>query len=172
MFSYSKEQMKNRKKQIKQLLLSILIFMATALTTFGQGLKHQEPCGTMEIDSINRAKYPGRGRLEDFEDFIQQRISEIKKQKKGGRVMADLRFIPIIVHVVHNGEAVGVGANISQAQVQSQIEVLNEDFRKMFGTPGGASPLLTRLATQWPSRELIVSMVGAAIGLTIKLNLI
>lgn len=44
--------------------------------------------------------------------------------------------IPVVVHVVHNGEAVGTGANISQAQVQSQIEVLNEDFRRISGTNG------------------------------------
>ena len=44
--------------------------------------------------------------------------------------------IPVVVHVVHNGEAVGIGANISSAQVQSQMDVLNEDFRKMSGTNG------------------------------------
>lgn len=44
--------------------------------------------------------------------------------------------IPLVVHVFHNGEAVGVGANISDAQVLSQIQVLNEDFRRMAGTRG------------------------------------
>jgi hypothetical protein len=44
--------------------------------------------------------------------------------------------IPVVVHVVHNGEAIGVGPNISEAQVQSQIDVLNEDFRRMEGTNG------------------------------------
>jgi hypothetical protein len=44
--------------------------------------------------------------------------------------------IPVIVHVVHNGEDVGEGANISFEQVKSQIEVLNEDFRRMQNTNG------------------------------------
>ncbi|MEH6682585.1 MAG: zinc metalloprotease [Sediminicola sp.] len=44
--------------------------------------------------------------------------------------------IPVVVHVVHNGEAVGQGANISLEQVQSQIAVLNEDFRRKAGTNG------------------------------------
>lgn len=44
--------------------------------------------------------------------------------------------IPVVVHVVHNGEPVGTGANILEAQVQSQIEVLNEDFRRISGTNG------------------------------------
>ncbi len=44
--------------------------------------------------------------------------------------------IPVIVHVVHNGESIGFGANILETQVQSQIEVLNEDFRRLSGTRG------------------------------------
>ncbi len=39
--------------------------------------------------------------------------------------------IPVVVHVIHNGENLGVGANISDAQIQSQIEVLNQDFRRL-----------------------------------------
>jgi hypothetical protein len=45
------------------------------------------------------------------------------------RTTAITYTLPVIVHVVHNGEAVGVGSNISQAQVQSQLDVLNEDYR-------------------------------------------
>lgn len=44
--------------------------------------------------------------------------------------------IPVVVHVVHNGEPIGTGPNISEAQVQSQIDVLNEDFRRASGTNG------------------------------------
>ena len=44
--------------------------------------------------------------------------------------------IPVVVHVIHNGEPIGVGANISAAQVQAQIEVLNEDFRRRMGSNG------------------------------------
>jgi hypothetical protein len=39
--------------------------------------------------------------------------------------------IPVVFHIIHNGEAVGVGRNISKAQVASQITILNEDYRKM-----------------------------------------
>jgi hypothetical protein len=37
--------------------------------------------------------------------------------------------LPVIVHVIHNGESIGSGKNISQAQVYSQFDVLNEDYR-------------------------------------------
>lgn len=44
--------------------------------------------------------------------------------------------IPVVVHVVHNGEAIGTGPNISYEQILSQIQVLNEDFRRIAGTNG------------------------------------
>jgi hypothetical protein len=37
--------------------------------------------------------------------------------------------IPVVVHVLHNGQNVGSGPNISDAQINSQIQALNEDFR-------------------------------------------
>ncbi len=48
--------------------------------------------------------------------------------------------IPVVVHVLHQGEAIGSGLNISMPQIQSQIDVLNEDFRRLnadaSNTPG------------------------------------
>jgi hypothetical protein len=37
--------------------------------------------------------------------------------------------LPVIVHVIHNGEAVGTGYNINALQIKSQLDVLNEDYR-------------------------------------------
>lgn len=37
-------------------------------------------------------------------------------------------YIPVVFHIVHDGDAVGAGENISDAQVLSQIDVFNEDF--------------------------------------------
>ena len=38
--------------------------------------------------------------------------------------------IPVVVHVVHYGEAIGTGRNISDAQIHDQIAVLNADFSR------------------------------------------
>lgn len=40
-------------------------------------------------------------------------------------------IIPVVVHVLHRNEVIGFGRNISVAQIQSQIDVLNEDFRRL-----------------------------------------
>lgn len=39
--------------------------------------------------------------------------------------------LPVIFHIINNGESVGTGTNLSQAQVNSQFDVLNEDFRML-----------------------------------------
>src|SRR3546814_8330726 len=39
----------------------------------------------------------------------------------------DIILIPVVVHVVWNT----ISDNLSNAQIQSQIEVLNEDFRRL-----------------------------------------
>jgi PKD repeat protein len=48
----------------------------------------------------------------------------------------DLHTLPVVVHIIHNGEPTGSGTNISDAQIQSAITALNEDFRRMPGTNG------------------------------------
>lgn len=120
--------------------LIIICCVSFSLSASAQAIKIKDTrCGTMEMDSINRSRFPQRGTLLDFEDAVQNKLAELRAQKKSGRTQGGVVYIPIIVHVVHNGEAVGTGTNISRAQVLSQIEVLNEDFRKKQGTPGGAS---------------------------------
>jgi hypothetical protein len=50
---------------------------------------------------------------------------------------ANIIKIPVVVHIMHlPSEAYGVQSNITDEQIRSQIEVLNEDFGKVFGTRG------------------------------------
>ncbi|HEV7348030.1 M43 family zinc metalloprotease [Telluribacter sp.] len=112
-------------------LVSILAFLV-ALPAAAQ----QEPCATMHMDSLLRAKYPQLGTLDEFERVLQNKIAERRELEKKGRTTLEVLTIPIIVHIVHNGEAVGQGRNLSMARVQAQIETLNEDFRRIPGSPG------------------------------------
>lgn len=98
-------------------------------------------CGTMEADSLLRAANPGMPTLYQEEMWLQQKIQEYKNNQAakiamGFTAKATLLTIPVVVHVIDNGDAVGVNENIADAQVISQIQVLNEDFRRMLGTPG------------------------------------
>lgn len=47
-----------------------------------------------------------------------------------------IKTIPVVVHVLHGGEAIGTGRNISPAQILSQIKILNEDYSRQANTNG------------------------------------
>lgn len=44
--------------------------------------------------------------------------------------------IPVVFHVMHSGQAVGTYPNISDAQLISQIDILNKDYRKLNSDTG------------------------------------
>jgi Pregnancy-associated plasma protein-A/CARDB len=64
-----------------------------------------------------------------------------------------LYTIPVVVHVIHNGEAVGTGTNLSTAQIESQIDVLNKDFQRLntdkTNTPSGFLPVAGSMDVQF-----------------------
>ncbi|UJH68287.1 M43 family zinc metalloprotease [Allomuricauda sp. SCSIO 65647] len=45
-------------------------------------------------------------------------------------------LLPLVIHVVHNGHEIGEETNLSIEQIERQIEILNEDFRRKEGTKG------------------------------------
>ncbi len=66
----------------------------------------------------------------EFETWMEKKIKERELLPASQRT-AIVYNLPVVVHVIHSGTAVGAGLNISDAQIQSQIEILNEDFRKL-----------------------------------------
>lgn len=45
-------------------------------------------------------------------------------------------YLPVVIHILHNGEAIGEGPNLSLERIERQIDILNEDFRRKVGTRG------------------------------------
>jgi hypothetical protein len=97
-------------------------------------------CATMEADSIRRSKNPNLPTLAQDEVWLQGQIEKFKAKQKedeaAGIPKATLLTIPMVIHIIHNGDAIGTNENITTAQALSQVQVLNEDFRRMLGTPG------------------------------------
>jgi PKD repeat protein len=118
-----------------RLLLCLSVVLILGQSVQAQTLKSGQ-CATMEMDSALRARFPQLGTLNDFERDLQLKMIEIKKRMASSRQTATVITIPVVVHIVHNGEPVGSGRNISAAQVQAQLETLNEDYRRKAGTPG------------------------------------
>ena len=79
-------------------------------------------CASQEVLEANMAKDPTlRQRMADIESHTQK----VLKNKSQYRLLADGTVeIPVVVHVIYRTAT----ENISDAQIQSQIDVLNEDF--------------------------------------------
>lgn len=48
----------------------------------------------------------------------------------------DVVQLPVVVHVIHFGDEIGVGPNLSKERILRQMEIINEDFRRKEGTRG------------------------------------
>ena len=96
-------------------------------------------CASTEYEDYLKSKNPNRLSNSEFEQWITPKIDLEKARRKnalkGSRVNAVIT-IPVVVHVIHNGDILGSDENIFDEQVISQIRVLNEDFRRKSGTPG------------------------------------
>jgi hypothetical protein len=66
-----------------------------------------------------------------FESWLQQASGRRSDRLESYRTKNNKYIIPVVVHVVHLGEPVGSGSNISREQVISQILVLNEDYQRL-----------------------------------------
>jgi hypothetical protein len=129
---------------------TLLLLMLTALTfgqngerkVFGQPVESINPknglirCVSSEYEKYLQQNDSERATTEQFEQWIAPKVAEAKRKMQEGRNGNIVITIPVVVHVIHNGDGVGVSENISNARVLSQITVLNQDFRRMLGTPG------------------------------------
>ena len=113
--------------------------MLASATTAQQGVQAVpdiRTCDAMVQDSLNRQLYRHYSSIDELEYKIQQKLEEYDRLARVGRLAAEIVTIPVVVHVVHSGESVGTGKNLSFEQISSQIEVLNEDFRRRVDTRG------------------------------------
>jgi PKD repeat protein len=109
-----------------------LLFPLLTLAVFFCNAQSPSPCG---FDTYLRQHTT---QVLRSEKIIQKWIinsSELTKETNG------LKIIPVVVHIIHDG---GI-ENISDDQVQSQIDVLNEDYRKIPGTNGDGNGVDTEI---------------------------
>lgn len=97
-------------------LLSLLL-----ITAFSTGLMAQRNCGSMDYLEEQLQSDPKRAaKMEAIERFTNDFIENSDR-------VTGVITIPVVVHVVYNTSS----ENISDAQILSQITVLNDDFRRM-----------------------------------------
>lgn len=67
-----------------------------------------------------------------FEEWIQEKQAETHL----GIRNEELKTIPVIFHIIHYGEEVGQGTNLSSEQIKAQLNQVNNDLRRKEGTSG------------------------------------
>ncbi|WP_417201225.1 GEVED domain-containing protein [Bizionia sp.] len=80
-------------------------------------------CSTMENLEYRKQQDPGLElRMAQIEAFTQTQIQQMENNRIDGSIIT----LPVVVHVLYRNST----ENISVAQIQSQLDVLNEDFRR------------------------------------------
>ena len=108
-------------KKIFTLALSTLVFFgAVAQNTSSEPLIRK--CGSPKVNP-------------SYEEAFQQMVQK-HQQFANGKKASIVYTIPVIFHVLHSGVAVNsatatTGRNLSAAQINSQLSVLNADYRKL-----------------------------------------
>jgi len=130
---------------MNKITLSALFFAFSFTASFAQNnpIKNFGPttkrCSTVEYEQIMKERDPQMLSSREVNEMVSQIIENQKNARisnnevEGG---TNVLVIPVVVHVIHNGDAYGLNENIRDEQVISQITVLNQDFRRMQGTPG------------------------------------
>ncbi len=123
------------------LFFTAFAFAQTGRTVFGRTVESNPKnglirCVSAQYEQSLQEKYPQRATGEQFENWLAPKVESVKQQMASARGIEGVVTIPIVVHVIHNGDATGSNENISDARVLSQITVLNQDFRRILGTPG------------------------------------
>ncbi|MBL7909519.1 MAG: T9SS type A sorting domain-containing protein [Bacteroidia bacterium] len=118
-----------------QLRLFLAIFsLLTCKVNFSQTNKT-----VLQTTPLNPGQVQGRGCAtevpsQQWEAQFQQLITEyIQQHPEEAKMMSNSSMmsgysIPVIMHVIHGGQAVGTFPNLAQGQLNSQVTVLDNDF--------------------------------------------
>ncbi len=111
------------------LLLLLLTFVGTTtLIAQNEKVTNVIKCYTVESTEQLRSQHPNMQTKAEFENWMTQKLQERRDNPSAERRAT--YTIPYVVHVVHAGQAIGTGPNITAAAVNAQIQQINDDFRR------------------------------------------
>jgi len=104
-------------------------------------------CGTVAYDSLLLRRHGSRETSRQRLDaLVRTHLAEQARSVRAARISEEVYRIPVVVHVIHPTRSGAIGGannpNISAEQIQSQLRVLNEDYRRAANTRGfNTSPI-------------------------------
>jgi len=109
---------------MKKFLLLFMLMFGALLRTHAQ-----EPCATDFVhQQLMQTDAAYRNQITNLGIEIKNIIDHQKKSA------ATVYMIPVVVHVIHLGEPVGTGTNISDSQIQGAIDGINNRWRNIIGS--------------------------------------
>ena len=110
---------------MKRIFLAVIVIVLTG-NAFGQlGRPVQRYCGSqLDFEEMQRTDPEQYQRFMDYEDLLQNQLLNSRSIPSG------IITIPVVVHVVYNMYDAST-QNISDARINEQIQVLNEDYRRL-----------------------------------------
>jgi len=101
-------------------LLSCILFLNSSI------LAQEEQCGFDESLEYAQNEIPDFDFLMKQGEKLMQQMLEDEPQP----LMENIVFtIPVVFHIIHTGESVGTGSNLSDARILQALNDLNSDFR-------------------------------------------
>lgn len=101
-------------------ITATLLLLAFAFSLFGQ----QRTCGSMENLAEQLLQHP------EMAEIMAAQERHTREHQNGQR-SNDVITIPVVFHIIHDGDAVGSGENVSDALIQAQLDQMNDDFALM-----------------------------------------
>ena len=125
---FSKVQLRTMIK-MKNLTALLLLSLLTTITGVSQ-ITHSCPSDILNDSLLNHNVEFSRS------FYYMEHVLGTNRSLHPSQRSNEVHTIPVVVHVIHNGEAYGSGTNITNEQINSAIEALNQDYRRMAGTNG------------------------------------
>ena len=118
--------------------ITVILFVSLIISKIGIGQDNNHSCGTEVLNA-------------QWEDEFQRLIKDFETSGHNKKLDSNhTNVIPVIFHVIHSGQSVGVFPNIDAGQVYSQIDVLNQDFN---GIGENANTYPVTAFTSWAVNE-------------------
>jgi PKD repeat protein len=108
----------------KTVLFFTLVLLGFSGFAIAQNTEHEhtEKCATHTFMLEEQQKNPEL--KVKYESFNQELVKYLEQNKGNVTKSGNKRIIPVVVHVLHDGG----NENISKAQIEDQIRILNDDF--------------------------------------------
>ncbi len=109
-----------------------VLFSTLILNTWVNLLYAQKKCATVEYNQMLQNPSIRFEPESTFEQWIKEQGRIRTSQFQADNSPADeIYTIPVVVHIIHKGEALGSAGNVPDAHIFSQIDSLNKDFRRL-----------------------------------------